>query len=212
VQVHPDDAKARTTNVHANGKTEAWVVLHAEAGSRIYAGLKVGVDREDFVSDLKGGEIEHLLHSFEPRVDDLVFLPAGTIHALGGGITVFELQQSCDVTYRLHDWNRIDPKTGVGRELHVDQALSCIDFSRGPIEPIRSVPKTIKCEYFQLSVHRKPVTIGGDGRMRLLACYDGNVSGCIDIEAGRAVLVPAMTGECRLVPDDGTWLFECVVP
>jgi mannose-6-phosphate isomerase len=212
VQVHPDDVKAREMGVHVNGKTEAWVVLHAEPGSQMWAGLRSGVSCEDLVGGLRRGEIEQLLYSFEPHVGDMVYLPAGTVHALGGGITIFELQQSCDITYRLFDWNRIDPKTGLGRELHVEQALSCIDFSRGPVEPIRTEPKSISCDYFELSVYRKPVTIGGDGRMRLLATYGGRATGCVDIEPGRAVLIPSMMGECHLSPEPNSWLFECVVP
>lgn len=212
VQVHPDDTKALAIGAAPNGKTEAWVVLAAQPGSRIYAGLHPGVNRDQVVAALDHGELEKLVHSFEPHVGDLVFLPAGTVHALGGGITVFELQQSCDVTYRLFDWNRLDPKTGQGRPLHIDKALDCTDFSKGPIQPVRTEPKSIDCDFFRLAVHRHAMTLGGDGRTRLFFSYQGATRGCIDLEPNKPVLVPSMQGECRLTPDADAWLIECVVP
>ena len=118
VQVHPNDELAQTLAGVPRGKTEAWVVLHAEPGSRIYAGLKDGVDRPRLGAAIADGTAADCLHSFEPkRAGDCVFLPAGTVHALGGGITIFEVQQTSDTTYRLFDWNRVDAKTGRPREL-----------------------------------------------------------------------------------------------
>jgi mannose-6-phosphate isomerase len=136
VQVHPNDDLAQTLASVPRGKTEAWLVLHAEPGSRIYAGLKNGVDRRRFEQAVADGTVADCLHSFEPRrAGDCIFLPAGTVHALGGGITVFEVQQTCDTTYRLFDWNRVDTKTGWPRELHVERALASTDFARGPVKP-----------------------------------------------------------------------------
>lgn len=120
VQVHPDDELAQRLEGLARGKTEAWIVMHAEPGSRIYAGLKPGVDGGRLERAIATGTTESVLHSFAPRpAGDCVFLPAGTVHALGGGITVFEVQQTSDTTYRLFDWNRVDSKTGRPRELHL---------------------------------------------------------------------------------------------
>src|SRR5205823_8132262 len=116
--------------------------------------------------------------------------------------TIFEVQQSCDVTYRLYDWGR-------PREIHVAEALECTSYD-GPVQPIRG--QTIVSPYFELQVHRGPVTIGGDGRMRALVAHGGAVRGCVDVPAETAVIIPAMTGECRLTPDPGAWLFECVIP
>lgn len=135
VQVHPDDGQARKLTGVPRGKTEAWYVLHTEPGSRIYAGLKAGVDRPRLERAIADGKVADCLHSFEPTVGDCVYLPAGTVHALGGGITIFEVQQTCDTTYRLFDWNRVDARTGRPRALHVEQALACTDFKRGPVLP-----------------------------------------------------------------------------
>jgi mannose-6-phosphate isomerase len=212
VQVHPDDAKARELAGLSNGKTEAWIVLHAEPGSRIYAGLRDGVGERQLRDALAAGRAEDVLHSFVPKPGDGVFLPAGVVHALGGGIVIFEVQQSSDLTYRLHDWNRVDAATGRPRELHVEQAMACTDFRRGPVEPLRGEPLTIECPYFRLTAHRQAVTLGGDGAARVLAAWGGPVRGCVDVRPGQAVVVPEMTGECRLTPDAGAWLLECVIP
>ncbi len=201
VQVHPDDARAQKRG-YARGKTEAWAVIAAEPGSRIYAGLKAGTDAVALSAAIAENRIEEVLHSFEPQVGDLVYLPAGTVHALGGGITIFEVQQSCDMTYRFWDWGR-------PREIHIAEALECTNYG-GPVRPLRGEP--VVSPYFELHVHRGPVTFGGDGRMRVLVAHDGAVRGCVDVPAETAVIVPAMNGECRLMPDPGAWLFECIIP
>ena len=119
VQVHPNDEQAARLDTPDYGKTEAWVVLAAEPGSRIYAGLKRGFDRPALERELNRGTCELCLHHFEPRVGDCVFLPAGTVHALGGGLLIAEVQQSSDTTYRLFDWNRVGPD-GRPRALHIE--------------------------------------------------------------------------------------------
>jgi mannose-6-phosphate isomerase len=201
VQVHPDDEKAQLRG-HARGKTEAWAVIHAEPGSRIYAGLQRGVDAAALAAAISENRIETVLHSFEPLSGDLVYLPAGTIHALGGGVTIFEVQQSCDVTYRLYDWGR-------PREIHIAEALECMSYD-GPVHPLHG--RAIISPYFELHVYREQATIGGDGRMRALVAHGGAVHGCVDVPAETAAIVPAMTGECQLTPDPGAWLFECIIP
>ena len=79
------------------------------------------------------------LASFTPKVGDAVFLPAGTVHSLGGDVVVFEVQENSDVTFRLYDWDRVDPKTGKPRPLQVEQALACIDFAQGAVGPVAPV-------------------------------------------------------------------------
>jgi mannose-6-phosphate isomerase len=183
VQVHPDDRLARTLAGVPRGKTEAWVVLHAEPGSRIYAGLKEGVGRAEFERAVAAGRTAECLASFEPQVGDGVFLPAGTVHALGAGVTVFEVQQTSDTTYRLYDWDRTDARTGRPRELHVEQALACTDFARGPVGPIRPAddPKSagyseelVRCPYFVLrrSSTMTPVYVGAR-QCRILVGLEG---------------------------------------
>jgi mannose-6-phosphate isomerase len=209
VQVHPDDQRAQARGF-PRGKSEAWVILQAEHGSRIYAGLRDGVTKSGFEQDHRAGKVVDVLHSFEAQVGDIIYLPAGTVHAIGGGITLFEIQQSSDVTYRIYDWDRVDQKTGKPRELHIDDAHDCL-MANGPAHPLRNA-STLRTPYFELHVHRQAVTLGGDGRMRLLVAYGGATSGCVDVPNGHAVLIPKSDGECRLTLAPGSWLFECVVP
>lgn len=209
VQVHPDDRLAREMAGTSYGKTEAWVVLQADPGSRIFAGLKPGVGPDDLRRALEANRVEDLLYSFEPRIGDTVFIRAGTVHALGAGIAIFEVQQTSDVTYRLFDWDRVDPSTGRPRQLHVEEALRCIDYNLGPVNPARG--DRVECDYFRVAVHRQSVTLGGDGQPRVLVSYLGRTTGCIDVYPEGAVVVPASFGECRLTPEPGAWLFEVVM-
>src|SRR5262249_41242721 len=106
VQVHPNDDLARRL-VDDNGKTEAWVVLHAEPDSLIYAGLDHGITRTEFEAALKGGSVEPFLHRIKPRTGDCILIPAGTVHAIGAGVMLAEVQQMSDATFRVHDWGRL---------------------------------------------------------------------------------------------------------
>ena len=116
VQVHPDDAFAR---LHHNspGKTEMWHVLAAQKGAKIAAGFREPVTREQVRAAALDGTIMGLLEWFEARSGDTFFIPAGTVHAIGAGLTICEIQQRSDITYRLYDYGR-------GRELHLDRALA----------------------------------------------------------------------------------------
>jgi mannose-6-phosphate isomerase len=138
VQVHPDDASAQRILGEPFGKTESWVVLHAEPTARIFAGLKSGVTADELRQRSRDGAVAECLHAIIPKAGDCVHLPAGTVHAVGGGVLIAEVQQTSDATFRLFDWNRVDAQ-GKSRELHLEQALECIDFQRGPVNPAAPV-------------------------------------------------------------------------
>lgn len=114
VQVHPDDAQAEAKG--DQGKTEAWVVLATGPDARIIRGLRPETDAEAFRRDAASAAVEQHLWSFTPKVGDCIFVPAGTVHAIGPDVVVFEVQQNSDITYRLYDWGR-------PREVHVEDAL-----------------------------------------------------------------------------------------
>src|SRR5687768_11697072 len=133
VQVHPDEAYA-AANEGAHLKTEAWYVLEADPGSRIYKGLRPGTTRGSFQRAIEQGRCEESLTAIPSKPGDCYFLPSGTVHALGAGILVAEVQTPSDTTFRVYDFNRVDATTGKPRTLHVEQALDCIDFS-GAAEP-----------------------------------------------------------------------------
>jgi mannose-6-phosphate isomerase len=127
VQVHPDAAYC-AAHPDAHLKSEAWYVLHAEPGSKIYKGLKPGVTREAFTDALHAGNVAPLLHAIKVKAGDCHYLPSGTVHALGAGILAAEVQTPSDTTFRVFDWNRLGPD-GKPRKLHVSEALEVINFS-----------------------------------------------------------------------------------
>src|SRR5579871_3465933 len=184
VQVHPNDRQAAVVGPGERGKTEAWVILRAEPGSRIFAGLRPGVDEVELRRAVADGTIADALHQFEPRVGDCVFLPAGTVHAIGAGLMLFEVQHTSNITYRLHDWNRVDPRTGQARELHLEESFACIDYNRGPsvrtdvivesLLPARR-ERLVACNYFRLWRVRgeMPFPVGAVGECRIVVAIEG---------------------------------------
>lgn len=133
VQVHPDENYART-HAGAHLKTEAWYVVQNDPGARLLKGLVPGTDREKFGSAIAQGTVEKHIQAVPVKPGQCFYLPSGTVHALGAGILVAEVQTPSDTTYRVYDFDRTDPGTGQKRKLHVEQALECIDFS-GKSEP-----------------------------------------------------------------------------
>ncbi len=228
VQVHPSDKQKIFIPEGEHGKTEAWVALKSRTESRIYAGLKPGTTARDLRHSIANGAIEDHLNYFIPAPGDAVFLPAGTVHALGGDIVVFEVQQNSDVTFRLFDWNHVDAKTGQPRALQVNQALACIDFAQGATKPIVPVMETtmpiereriFQCEHFHLwRLHgRSPFTIGEMDAPRVLVCLEGKG----EIEHNDAVyaigksdvfLLPAEVGVCTFYPGSAVNLLEIAIP
>jgi mannose-6-phosphate isomerase len=225
VQVHPDERAVRELLPGEGSKTEAWFVLEAAPGSRVYAGLLPGVDRERLRAALEAGTVAECLHSFTPRPGDCVFLPAGTVHAVGGGVLMAEVQQTSDATFRLFDWNRRDAQ-GRLRPLHVKEALASIDWGQGPVQPVR-VPgyganagrqrtPLVRCPYFALEYVQdgEPFACGGEGRLQALVVLRGRgrlstPAGEDHLRAGQTWLLPASMprGECR--PEGSLGLLVC---
>ncbi len=220
VQVHPAGKK---------GKTEGWVVLESSAKSRIYAGLTDDITEIDLRSALDGGEVAECLTSFHPAVGDAVFIPGGTVHTLGNGVVVFEIQQNSDETFRLYDWGRVDEKTGEPRALQVDRALASIDYAEGDEGLVRPViedaapldrEKLFDCDYFRLSRLRgdSPFLVGAPGAPSVLVCIDG--SGEIEyaktnyaVTKGDVFLMPADIGTCTCLPGDSAIsVLEIAIP
>lgn len=129
VQVHPDDAYALAHEGNELGKSEMWVVLHAEPDAELIVGVAAGVTREAFRQAIAENRLEPFLHRLPVRAGDHVCVPAGTLHAIMGGLLIAEIQQNSNTTYRVYDWGRVGAD-GKGRPLHVEQALAVIDFDR----------------------------------------------------------------------------------
>ena len=155
VQVHPDDEYAMT-HEHSLGKTESWYILDAEKDAVIYLGLKKDIDLTTLENSLKNGTVLDLLNKIKVKKDEYYYIPAGTIHALGKGVTVAEIQQSSNVTYRLYDYNRL--QNGKPRELHIEKALDVCSlkaFDPTPLCPDTPYDKITllkECNYFTSSV------------------------------------------------------------
>jgi mannose-6-phosphate isomerase len=216
VQVHPNEEDVRRHWPGEGSKTEAWFVLAAEPNSRIYAGLLPGVDERRLRAALEAGTVADCLHQFKPRPGDCLFLPAGTVHAVGGGVVMAEVQQTSDATFRLFDWNRRDAQ-GTSRQLHIEESLACIDWAGGPVNPVAAVglpgsdsdvsPTTsvrqslVRCRYFALDYVRQSsrFTLGGSGRLQVVVVLHG--SGVFE----------TAEGEKRLSAGD-SWLLPAALP
>lgn len=228
VQVHPSDDYKELLPPGEMGKTEAWVVLKAGPRSLIYAGLKLGTTAKNLRESISKGRVEDHLSSFSPKPGNAVFIPAGTVHSLGDDVVVFEVQQNSDVTFRLFDWNHIDAKTGQPRELQVDQALECINYSQGIASPV--IPKEIatspvkreqlfNSEHFELwrISGQLPFTIGAIDEPRILVCLEGsgeleNDNFQYDVRKGDVFLLPAVTGVFTFIPEGSVKMLEISIP
>jgi mannose-6-phosphate isomerase len=127
VQVHPDDAYARRVEHEPNGKTECWHVLDAQPGASIVLGWSRDTSREEYLERVAAGTLDELLRTVPVHAGDSFYLPAGTLHAIGAGIVIFETQQTSDLTYRIYDYGRLDD-SGKPRELHVAKAADVLDY------------------------------------------------------------------------------------
>ena len=224
IQVHPDDAFGATLDPPDLGKTEAWYVMEADDGAKIYAGLKSGVDQAAFESAVADGRTEDVMHSFEPNTGDCVFIPAGTMHAIGEGLLIAEIQQASDTTFRVYDWGRVGDD-GKSRPLHISQSIAATDFARGPVQPTApqeiagGVEELVACDKFVMRRHRfgDPCTIGGDGKFRILAV----IAGALAVESdpsdqplglGQTMLLPASLPLLDLKPEGNVEMLEIFVP
>lgn len=193
VQVHPNDAFA-ARHEHSRGKTEMWYVLRADPGARIAVGFREAITRERLRESALSGEIERLLHWVEVKPGDAFFIPAGTVHAIGGGLVLCEVQQNSDVTYRLFDYGR-------PRELHLDKAVQVASTDGSHA---KAVPLPIDCQYFhtEIATITSPMECPpASGRFYLLVFLDG--SGTIadqSFQKGEAWLAPPEASALSIRP------------
>ncbi len=230
VQVHPDDAYASAHEQAAGGrgKTEMWYVIAAQPGAEVLAGLKPWVTREKFERAIIDATVEECLERVPVRAGDTIFIPAGTVHTIGPGLVLCEIQQYSDLTYRVFDYNRRDAQ-GQSRPLHIEKALEVIRFGKqsgGRIEPVHAVRGSISetylaaCPYFaaeKWDFHGKISAASSREHFDLLIFLEG--SGRIEWPSGRAAyapaqvwMVPAALGEYQFFPAAHTSLLRAHVP
>jgi len=213
VQVHPDDEAVKVIPGAAL-KTECWYVLASDNGA-IYKGVKPGVTVEDFRRALARDDVADLLMRFEVRPGDFHYLPAGTVHALGAGVVVAEVQTPSDTTYRVSDWGR-------GREIHVERAMQCIHFTPPDDEiPGAAGDCLLKTSYFEVYLHSRDsgaaAVPAGRCTVRMILAGRGcvrsdSVDPAVDLVAGDTVLLPAGLGAAEWdVVEPATWL-EVTLP
>ncbi len=222
VQVHPNDEIAQKKHKLRFGKSEMWYVLQADPGAHIVSGFNREMSREELLKHIDAGSLKSVLN-FEPvNTGDLIYLPAGTVHALGPGLMIAEIQQSSDITYRLYDWDRKD-KEGNHRELHLRDASDAIDYSLKPgiikgFNPeINQTTPMMKTEYFSTSfIHLQSKV------EKILEHLDSFViyfalsgifelefdNGKIHVAAGECVLIPAITDKVVLHPKPAAHVLE----
>jgi mannose-6-phosphate isomerase len=216
VQVHPSPAYA-AAHPGTNLKTESWFILDAEPKSVVYKGIRQGVTREDFARHIQDGTVVNDLIAVPAVPGECHNLPSGTCHALGAGVLVAEVQTPSDTTFRVFDWGR------VGRELHVEQSLECIDFGPAPaaacLESTSRGGKLVTTEFFELSEFKpRGQELSGEeafgGRCACVMTLKGNVTlhtehgAAVELPAGRTGLVPAIVSAATRVRStaDSTFL------
>ncbi len=219
VQVHPDEEAARALANGAEAKTEAWYVVDARPGSVLYAGLRPGITAQDFRRVADGPGVVETLLSWPIERGDCLLVPGGTVHAISAGVTILEVQQNSDTTYRLWDWGRS------GRETHVEEALRCIRFGAPGRPPLRAewlrdaegvqTASLARSRHFEMNALRllQPARRATDGRYqiyvvvegrgRLLTRAAGEPERECRLRPGDVWLVPAACGDHRLEPAGG---------
>ena len=199
VQVHPSDEYA-LKNENSFGKTEMWYIVEAEQGAGIYLGFNRDVTKEEYETTIKEKRLTELLNFYEVKAGECYFIPSGTIHAIGKGCLICEIQQNSNLTYRVYDYGRKD-KNGNERELHIDKALKVTNLNK--FEPITFEDCLGKCEYFTVQKYE----INGEKKFstdeksfQCITCVKGN--GFIDdmeISQGDSYFVPANYGKYVII-------------
>jgi len=230
VQVHPDEEACRQIGGDARVKHEAWYIIEARGDAAIYAGLKSGVTRDQFAVAVTDGTVDRMLERITVRSGDCYYLPSGTVHALGAGVVVAEVQTPSDTTYRVFDWNRLGDD-GKPRDLHVEQAMVCIHFGEPPpvqqprrhaSDPWTTTTRLVTCPRFAIDKIRAAegferrlevdqmliwMFLAGRGRFTTAGLDEP-----IRVQAGQSVIVPARPDQTVFAAEtDCTWL-QATVP
>ena len=213
VQVHPDDEYARNTEGELFGKTELWYVLDAAKDAKLVYGFYHAMDKKKLRHSIENGTVEKYLQKVPVHRDDVFFIEAGTVHAIGAGALIAEIQENSNLTYRLYDYNRRD-KQGKLRELHVDKALDVVDLrqSSEPRQPLRVLKYRrgwasellCRCQYFQVermllnteSCREMADFYTDKNSFQVLLC----TSGCGLLLYGGSGVLQFFKGDCIFIP------------
>lgn len=229
VQVHPDDAYAKEAEHQPNGKTECWYVMEAEPGAELVMGWARDTSREEYERRVKDGTLGNILQRVHVKAGDAFYIPAGRVHAIGPGITLYETQQASDLTYRMYDWNRVGAD-GQPRQLHIEKAADVLDYHASATEHALE-ELTYAAEGFartaliadshflvervtatetpaSMSTRNRPLIVTALGDGLELACEDGPAV----LAPYETALVPAGAEHVSIRSTNGQAPFMCVLP
>jgi mannose-6-phosphate isomerase len=228
VQVHPDDAYAQRVERQPFGKTECWFVFSAQPGAQLVLGWTRDTTREEYERRVADGTLGDILRKIPVKAGDTVYIPAGRVHAIGPGVTVFETQQACDLTYRMFDWNRLG-LDGKPRELHIQKAADVLHYDGGGETTLQQVDyhfdgldRTALIADPRFTVERitateEPASLATHGRPLILMTLADAMevsSGDVTVELGKyqTVLIPAAAQWCTVRAAQATAPFMFVTP
>jgi mannose-6-phosphate isomerase len=222
IQVHPGDEYA-TRHHGENGKTEMWYILDSEEDAQLIVGFNRDIDREILLESLNNGTLKEVLNFEKVSEGDVIFLPAGRIHALGPGIVLAEIQQTSDMTYRIYDWDRlgIDGKL---RELHIEHALNVLDYKahssyKTPYQRTKNAPvNLVECPYFSTQLIQTDQKLDRDysalDSFVIYMCLGGDMDieyageNLAHLSTGNTILIPAAIKNLTLIPNQDSKLLE----
>lgn len=210
IQVHPNDELAKLRH-NSFGKTEMWYVLQADEDSKLVVGFENKIEKEEYLTLIKEKKLVSALNEIPVKKGDTFFLETGTVHAIGAGVLIAEIQQTSDITYRLYDWDRVDVN-GNERELHTELALDAINFevSNAQVKYAKIINQStelVKCPFFKTNI----LPVSGEyfwkkqnDTFTVLMCTHGEFSLFFDnegyeFEKGDTILIPAIIEEFELI-------------
>jgi mannose-6-phosphate isomerase len=230
VQVHPDDTRARSNGWGNFGKTECWYIVDARPGAQIIVGLREGVGKGDVEEGIRTNTLDGLLNRIPISPGDMLFMPAGTVHAILEGTLIYEVQESSDTTFRLYDWGRTDAD-GVSRPLHIPESLAVLDthyHERHKIAPVTLEPAAgvrrsfrIACTYFVVEEYemeagsrevlppKRSFQVLSVLREKIALSWPGGTS---TVETGETVLIPAALTRVSVGAPEGARFLASSVP
>jgi mannose-6-phosphate isomerase len=228
VQVHPDDTQARTYDPGNRGKCEMWYIVHSDRKAVILLGPKPGVTKQTLKAAFEKGASRELLNRLWPKAGDAIYVPPGTVHTLGPGLVLFEVEENSDLTYRLDDFGRLG-RNGKPRPLHLDKGLAV---TRVDLPAHRDLPRlqfrepygwrrfVLACRFFaleELTLRRQGTFAGKRERVEVLSVLEGEgqvetAAGWLGYGAGDTWLIPPATGAYRLLPQETTRLLKFYLP
>jgi mannose-6-phosphate isomerase len=223
IQVHPTGTQSRARGWGERGKTEAWYIVDAAPDARIALGFnRGGITSEEAEAAVKNGNFESLLNIVPAKRGDTFFIPAGTVHAILGGVLIYEIQEESNTTLRLYDWNRVYPR-GFPRELHISDALGIIKFNE--CRPLKPEPVLIEnndsyiyeslCNNSKFILSRYRFLKTGSAALstidgfRVISVTAGNVTACagencVQLDLGKTVLIPSLLEDIKISGEAGT--------